>query len=231
MDGLRIAQGALSAGNTALNTTANNLANLNTNGFQSRDVNLQTGPGGRGVEVGSTPTDASPGPVVFSGRPLDLAIEGDGFFAVRGQKGLTFTRDGSFTVDGAGRVVTQRGELLDPPITIPRDAAGISVARDGTVTATRPDGTTTNLGKIQPVRFSNPGGLESIGNNQSVPTANSGAGVRSDGGLVPGAINLSNVDIAKEMVNLIKNERFTQFNAAVVRTEDEMLGTILDLKR
>jgi len=232
MDGLRIAAGALRAADASLSTTANNIANVNTNGFRSRSVNFVDGSGGRGVEVGSTPLNSTPGSVAFTGQKLSLAIEGDGLFSVRQNGRLAFTRDGSFTVDGGGRVVTQRGELLDPPITIPRDATGISIGKDGAVTAARADGTTTALGKIDPVRFANPEGLQSIGNNLSVPTGNSGPGTRGGNvNILQGAETTSNVDLATEMINLIRDERFTQFNAAVVRAQDEAFGTILDLKR
>ncbi len=233
MDGLRIASGALSVAQTSLDVTANNLANVNTSGFRSDSVRFMTGPGGRGVEVGSISESTSPGPVALTGRSMDLALTGDAFFAVRQSNGrLSFTRDGAFSVDGQGRIVTSNGDLLDPAITVPADATGVSVGRDGTVTASRADGTTTNLGTIEPVRFPNPAGLENIGGNLLAPTAASGAGYRAGGAdVLQGALTMSNTDVATEMVNLIRDERFTQFNATVVRTEDENLGTILDLKR
>ncbi|RMH54291.1 MAG: hypothetical protein D6679_13875, partial [Candidatus Hydrogenedentota bacterium] len=103
---------------------------------------------------------------------------------------------------------------------------------DGTVTGLAEDGTETALGRIEPVRFPNPQGLENIGGNLFRPTAASGAGTRETGPeVLQGALTLSNTDLATEMVNLIRDERFTQANAAVVRTEDENLGTILDTKR
>lgn len=232
MDGFRIAAGALSAASTSLANTANNLANVNTPGFRARSTNFVTGANGQGVNVGSTPVDTSPGPIGFSGQPLSVALANDSFFAVRQNGGrLAFTRDGAFTVDGNGNLVTQRGDLVDPPVSVPANASGVSIGRDGTVTATLSDGSTSNLGRIEPVRFANSGGLESVGNNLLVPTPASGPGQRVAADLLPGAENLSNTDIAAEIINLIKDERFTQFNAAVIRTEDETLGTILDLKR
>lgn len=232
MDGLNAASGAIRAFQTGLDVTANNLANVNTSGFRSSSVEFETGPGGRGVEAGSISESALPGPVLFTGSSLNVAVNGDGFFAVRQASGrLAFTRDGSFTVDGQGRLVTQNGDLLDPQITIPRDATGVSFGRDGTVTAQRADGTQQTLGRIQPVRFANPAGLSNIGDNLTVPTAASGAGSRVNGEFSPGTIEGSNVDIATEMVNLIRDERATQVNAAAFRTQDETLGTILDLKR
>lgn len=232
MEGLRIAGDALRAAQLGLDVTANNLANIHTPGFRSGAVRLQTGPGGRGVEAGSISQSMSPGPVALTGRPLDLAIEGEGYFAVRDGSGrLAFTRDGSFFIDGAGRVVNASGAVLDPPITVPRDAASLSVGRDGVVRAQLPDGETTELGRIRPVRFANPEGLSSIGENLEVPTANSGPGMRVEGVLRPGMIELSNTDVAAEMVNLIRDEKYSRAGVVIARTEDEQLGTVLDLKR
>ncbi len=232
MDGLHNAAGAIRAFNQGLDVTANNLANVNTTGFRSSSTNFATGPGGRGVEVGSIAETTSPGPVVFTGQSLDISINGDGYFSVRQNGGrLAFTRDGSFSIDGQGRIVTQNGDLLEPQITVPPDATGLSIGRDGTVSAQRADGTQTTLGQIQPVRFSNPAGLANVGDNLSVPTAASGPGIRGNGEIQQGTMEGSNVDIAEQMINLIRDERAVQVNAAVFRTEDEILGTVLDLKR
>jgi flagellar basal-body rod protein FlgG len=233
MEGMRIASSALKAATTSLDVTSNNLANLNTTGFRSSNAHLTDGPGGRGVEVGAIAESMSPGPVSWTGRSLDLALTGDSFFAVRTSAGrLAFTRDGAMTIDGSGRITTPRGDLLDPGITVPEGATGIAVGRDGAVNASFGDGSSREIGRIQPVRFANPEGLERIGGNLAVPTAASGAGRRAGGGeVLSGALTMSNTDIASEMVNLIKNERHAGVAAAIVKTEDETLGTILDLKR
>jgi flagellar basal-body rod protein FlgG len=226
MEGMRIASSALKAATTSLDVTSNNLANLNTTGFRSSNAHLTDGPGGRGVEVGAIAES-------MTGRSLDLALTGDSFFAVRTSAGrLAFTRDGAMTIDGSGRITTPRGDLLDPGITVPEGATGIAVGRDGAVNASFGDGSSREIGRIQPVRFANPEGLERIGGNLAVPTAASGAGRRAGGGeVLSGALTMSNTDIASEMVNLIKNERHAGVAAAIVKTEDETLGTILDLKR
>ena len=233
MDGIRIAAGALGAARTSLDVTANNLANVNTAGFRSHNTHLETGSGGRGVNVSSITETQNPGPVNFTGRNLDVALTENNFFDVRQANGrLAFTRDGSFQIDGRGRVATANGDLLDPPVTVPRDAQGVSIGKDGAVSATLPDGTSSQIGQIQPVRFANPQGLSRIGDNLYQPTANSGAGERTGtGDVIQGAIELSNTDIAGEMVNLIKNEKFSAINVAVARTHDEIFGTVLDLKR
>jgi flagellar basal-body rod protein FlgG len=231
MDGLRIAGGAIQAAQAGLDVTANNLANLNTPGFRADTVHYQTGPGGRGVEVGAISETTFPGPVSFTGRTFELSAEGNAFFAVRDGSGrLAFTRDGSFQLDAQGRVVTPGGKLLDPPVTVPRDATGVQVGRDGTVTAVRGDGSTAQAGRIRTVTFANPEGLSSAGGNLYVPSANSGAGRRAEAGIQPGMLELSNTDIATEMVNLIRNENFSKVGVVVARTEDETLGTVLDLK-
>lgn len=232
MEGLRIAGDALRSAQLGLDVTANNLAHVNTPGFRSGSVRLQTGPGGRGVEAGAISQSMSPGPVALTGRPLDLAIEGDGYFAVRDGSGrLAFTRDGSFAVDGSGRIVNASGAVLDPPITVPAQATSVSVGRDGTVRAQGPGDESAEIGRIRPVRFANPEGLAAIGGNLEVPTANSGPGMRVEGAMRPGMIELSNTDIASEMVNLIRDEKYSRVGVVIARTEDEQLGTVLDLKR
>jgi flagellar basal-body rod protein FlgG len=154
MEGMRIASSALKAATTSLDVTSNNLANLNTTGFRSSNAHLTDGPGGRGVEVGAIAESMSPGPVSWTGRSLDLALTGDSFFAVRTSAGrLAFTRDGAMTIDGSGRITTPRGDLLDPGITVPEGATGIAVGRDGAVNASFGDGSSREIGRIQPVRF------------------------------------------------------------------------------
>jgi len=230
MDGLSIAAGAIAATSTGLDVTANNLANVNTNGFRASTTQFATGPGGEGVAA-STSTSTGSSPVAFTGQQLDLALTDGSWFAVRQGNRLALTQDGSFAIDGQGRIATQNGALLDPAISVPQNATGIGVSRDGTVTAMLDDGTTQRIGAIQPVSFANSAGLESIGNNLSVPTPASGPATRIAAAVQQGAATLSNTDLATEMVNLIVEEKTVSFNAATVRTEDEMLGTILDLKR
>lgn len=232
MDGLNIAAGALHAAQTGLDVTANNLANVNTTGFRSSSVEYQTGPGGRGVEVGAIAETTFPGPVSLTGGSLNLALQGDGYFAVRTGSGrLAFTRDGAFQIDAQGRMVTPGGDLLDPAITVPSDAQSLSIGRDGAVRSTGADGAVRDIGRIQPVRFSNSQGLSPIGGNLQVPTPASGPGQRVEQGIVSGALEMSNTDLATQMVNLIRDENFSAVNVVSARTQDEVLGTILDLKR
>lgn len=233
MDGINSSLSALRAASTSLSVTSNNIANVNTTGFRSDSVHLQTGPGGRGVNVAAISESQRPGPVNFTGQSLDLAATGDSFFTVRRPDGgLAFTRDGNFNIDGSGNVVTPQGNLLDPKITVPPDAQGVSIGRDGTVSATLSDGSNQQIGSVQPVTFPNSDGLTKVGDNLFLPSPNSGAATRASGSeVLQGALELSNTDIAEQMVNLIKDENFNAVNVAAAKTEDEIMGTILDLKR
>lgn len=237
MEGLHTGLSGIRANAGSLDQTANNLANVHTPGFQARRAELADGPGGQGAFQASTSRDTSPGPLLRSGRPFDLAIAGEGFFSVRRSDGsLGFTRGGSFQVDGEGRLATSSGDLVDPPIAIPPGATGVSISADGRVRA-EVGGAQVDVGRIEVTRFPNAGGLSSVGGNLLVPTPASGPGARSfpgeggAGSLVSGALEGSNVDIAGEIVRLIVDERAVQVNVVSVRTQDEIIGTILDLKR
>lgn len=237
MDGFSIAAGAIRTAGRGLDVTANNIANVSTPGFRADEAHFETGPGGRGVDLASITESDTPGPVALTGRTFDLALRDNSFFAVRQSRNssrLAFTRDGSFGIDARGRVVTAQGDLLDPEITVPTDATSVSIDRTGAVTATRSDGSTVGLGNVQPVRFSNPAGLGNNGDNLLLPTPASGPAARvpsgGSGEILEGALTMSNTDIAREMVGLIRNERMVQMNAKVIQTNDEIQKTILDLK-
>lgn len=221
-----------------LDVTANNIANLNTEGFKSSRADFATQGGDRGTTLAATPRDTSQGPLQFTGKPTDVAIEGNGFLSVRRSDGsLGFTRAGSLMLDGAGNLTLPNGGSIDPAIRIPSDAQSVSIAGDGTVSVAKSDGSVQTVGQINVTTFPNPAGLEAVGENLFRPTPASGPGNRtapgtgSAGNLRVGTLEGSNVDLATEMVNLIVGERGFQAQLAVVKTQDEVQQTLLDLKR
>ena len=247
-----------------IDNTANNLANVNTTGFkrshvefadliyttldqagqeiaagQSTPVGLQVGSGARAV---STSKVFSPGSFAETGNPLDVAIEGDGFFKVLLPSGEErFTRDGAFRIDGSGQLVTAAGYRVDPPVTV---NPGVSLSRlkvggDGTVTATPandPDGT-VQLGQLQLTTFLNPAGLSSEGGNLYAETAASGQkneglpGTDGRGMLRGGFLEGSNVQVVTELISLISAQRAYEVNSRAIRAGDEMLSTSNDIVR
>jgi flagellar basal-body rod protein FlgG len=233
---------------------ANNLANISTNGFKKSQVDFQDlmymklmEPGreissgvvapsgfeiGMGVSPASTLKVYTPGELQNSGRSMDIAIEGDGFFQVTDPAGKTFyTRDGSFRQNSTGQVVNSGGYPLDPPITIPTDSVGISIAKDGTVTATIGDGTSSSVGQITLARFANPAGLSSEGGNLLAETEASGTpttgtpGADGAGRLLQNFLEKSNVQMVTELVNLITAQRAYEINSRAIKAGDEMLTT------
>lgn len=244
-----------------LDTIANNLANVNTTGFKRTRVDFQDllyqsfrPPGTSvaqgvviptGIQVGhgarpvATQRIFSQGDFQQTDNPLDLVIEGDGFFQVlRPDGGLAYTRAGAFKKDATGRLVTSDGFVLQPPITIPPDAATITIGTDGTVSVTLPGQTAAQqVGTIQLARFVNPAGLLAIGRNLFVPTQASGdpvvgnPGEQGMGTLSQGFLELANVKVVEEMVNLITSQRAYEANSKAIQTADEMLGISSNLRR
>ncbi len=237
MRGLWSAASGMAAQQTNIDVIANNLANVNTVGFKSgradfQDILYQTvQPAGvtssagtqlpTGIQVGLGTRCAAvekmftPGDFKQTGNPLDLAIEGDGFFQVLTPDGATaYTRDGSFKVDGTGRLVTSDGDVIQPEISIPAEATSVSVAQDGTVSALLPgQSQPQQLGQLQLSKFLNPAGLSNLGHNLLLPTAASGeavtgtAGLKGFGAIAQGTLEMSNVKIIDEMVNMIVAQR------------------------
>jgi flagellar basal-body rod protein FlgG len=245
-----------------LDVIANNLANVNTNGFKKSRVNfedlmyekmrlagvpvaegvlLPTGiEVGCGVKPTSTQKIFSTGSMYETKNPLDMAIEGDGFFQVLLPDGsIGYTRDGSFKRSADGRLVTSNGYILQPEIVIPEDATGISITEDGVVSVIiggdmkAPE----EVGKIELVKFANPAGLESIGKNTYKETAASGTpivgepGVEGFGRILQGFLEQSNVNVIEEMVSMIVAQRAYEFNSRCIQTADMMLGVANALKR
>lgn len=246
-----------------IDTISNNLANVNTIGFKRSRVEFQdlpyqtlTMPGATSSSASGTqvPTGAQVGhgarPVatrkIFSNGnykqtdvPLDLVIEGKGFFQVIGPDGnLAYTRAGAFKEDSQGRLVTSDGFRLQPNIIIPPEATSTSISPDGTVEAIIPgQNTPQQVGNIQLVRFPNPSGLESIGRGLYKPTASSGQsttgtpGQNGLGTLLQGFLEMSNVQLVEEMVGLITAQRAYEVNSKGIQAADQMLNTANNLRR
>jgi flagellar basal-body rod protein FlgG len=238
-----------------VDTIANNLANLNTVGFKRSQVDfqdlmyIQLAEAGReiasgviapsGLELGCGVRPASTLKVFTQGeadnteRTLDLMIEGDGFFQVTLPNGETrYTRDGSLRLNANGSLVTASGHPLSPAITVPADARSISIGQDGTVTVfAGAKNTASNVGQIQLVRFANSSGLRAEGENLLAETPASGnavvgtAGQDGLGNLRQGFLERSNVQMVRELVNLITAQRAYEINSRAIRAGDEMLTT------
>lgn len=244
-----------------MDTISNNIANVNTTGFRKNVARFQDlvyqelrAPGspvgasvvptgqdvGLGVKVGSSEKLFTQGSLAETDNPLDIAIQGDGFFQVTLPDGTTsYTRDGSFKRDANGSMVTSDGYFVQPQITIPQNATSVQVGPDGTVTAVIP-GTAQpqQLGQIQLARFVNPAGLSPIGGqNLYTATAASGApivsqpGLNGAGSLQGGYLENSNVQIVNEIVNMIVAQRAYEANSKAISTSDEMLQTAVQTKR
>jgi flagellar basal-body rod protein FlgG len=249
---LNVAATGMAAQETQLDTIANNLANANTTGYKHQDAQFedllyqnargsaQNADGtvaptstqiGTGVRIVATSRQFSQGSMQQTGNPLDVAIEGSGFFAVMRPTGeIGYTRAGSFQLDAQGRLTTSDGLPLEPPITVPADSTAVTIAADGTVTAQQPGGhTPTPVGQIQVTTFANPNGLTSDGHNLYSPTAASGEprtgapAAEGRGALMQGSLEGSNVDVVSEMVAMIRAQRAYEMNSKVISAADEML--------
>jgi len=243
---------------TSLDVISNNLANANTTGFKAQraqfaDLMYQTTatsssevngrPTAMQVGLGSywtgNATDLTQGAPVQTGAPLNLAINGGGFFTVTGADGSDqYTRDGTFTQDATGQLVTQQGLLLTPNIVVPPGSTGISVDTQGNITATVPGGTApTKLGTIQTTTFPNPAGLTNLGSNLYAQGGGSGSptvavpGANGAGTLQSGYVEGSNVQVVNEMVNMITAQRAYEINSKAIQTADSMLQVANNLKQ
>jgi len=252
---LHVARTGLDAQNEKMRVIANNLANVNTTGFKRDRANFETlayqqitAPGaqatdqnkyatgmnlGSGVQIQGTARIDTQGSMQITGNSLDLAIQGSGFFQVQKPDGtMGYTRDGSFSRTADGNIVTSDGMPLQPPITIPDNATGVTIGADGTVSVTQQGSAAPSVvGKIQTVRFTNPSGLQADGNNLLQETAASGApqvgdaGIDGRGTIAQGSLESSNVDITEELVDMIETQRAYEVNSKVIKATDEMLQT------
>lgn len=253
---LWVAKTGLDGQQTRLSVIANNLANVNTTGFKrsravfedllyqnvrqvgaqsSQDTVLPSGLSlGTGVRLVSTEKLHTQGNVIQNGNPLDIAIEGRGFFQILLPDGsIGYTRDGSFQMDAQGQMVNANGYVLQPGITIPANTLSVTIGSDGVVSVLGAGSTTpTQVGTVQTVDFINPAGLQAIGKNLFLETASSGSpqagtpGLNGLGTLVQGSLESSNVNVVEEMVNMIETQRAYEMNAKAVSTTDQMLAYI-----
>jgi flagellar basal-body rod protein FlgG len=256
---LWIAKTGLDAQQTQLDVISNNLANVSTNGFKRQraifeDLLYQTlrQPGaassqqstipsglmlGAGVRPIATEHIFTQGSLQNTTNPLDIAINGQGFFQIQMPDGtLAYTRDGAFQMDSTGQVVTSSGYPVSPAITIPSTATSITISRDGIVSVILAGATTaTQLGNIQLASFVNQGGLQSAGENLFVETASSGTptpntpGSNGTGLLNQGYVETSNVNVAEELVSMIQTQRAYELNSKVISTSDNMLARLTQL--
>lgn len=232
---------------------AHNLANANTSGFKMRRAQFQdlmyqnvVQPGSAAGSQSTVPTGlqlglgtrAASNEIIFTqgdfsqtSNPLDVVIQGQGFFQIQRATGeLAYTRAGNFQQNKDGNLVTADGDLLNPPITIPQGAQSITIAPDGTVSVTQPGQTSASVaGQIQLANFPNPAGLNSLGRNLYTPTDASGdaivgnpGGQEGLGSLLQGYTEQSNVSVVDEFVNLIVSQRAYEANSKVVKAADEM---------
>jgi flagellar basal-body rod protein FlgG len=247
------AKTGLDAQNTQMAVIANNLANSNTTGFKAdraafQDLlyqnvqqvgaqstqNTQYSTGlslGTGVRIAQTEKNYSQGSALQTGGTLDLAVTGDGFFQITMPDGsLAYTRDGSFSLDSSGNVVTASGYPLSPAITIPITAQSVTIGNDGTVSVTTAGSSkATTLGQIQLANFINDEGLQPTGNNLLIESASSGApqvgtaGTNGLGTITQGSLETSNVNTVTELVNMIECQRAYEMNSKAISTTDQML--------
>ena len=250
---LWVAKTGLDAQQTRLSVISNNLANVSTTGFKQsraafedllyqnlRQVGAQTSEDtrlpsglmlGTGTRVVATEKIHTQGNIENTGKALDVAIDGQGFFPVLLPDGTqAYTRDGSFMISDQGQMVTASGYELQPGITIPSDAQSVTVGIDGIVSATLPgQASPSNLGNIQLANFINPTGLQPIGENLFVESAASGSpqegtpGQTGLGFLRQGSLEGSNVNIVEEMVGMIETQRAYEMNSKAIATADAML--------
>ncbi len=243
-----------------VDTIANNLANINTTGFKRSQVDFQDlmyvkmiEPGtdvasgiasSSGLEIGSGVKPAGTIKLFTQGepdktdRPLDIAIQGDGFFKISTPSGETrYTRDGSFRIDGTGKLVTASGGTLDPTVTITDATGAVNIASDGTITYLDSSGAVQDGGSITLTKFINPAGLSSQGGNLYAATVASGIGTEGApgslgmGSLQQGFLEKSNVQMVTELIGLIRAQRAYEINSRAIKAGDEMLTTATQLIR
>lgn len=251
---LHVARTGLEAQDTRMRVIANNLANIGTAGFKRDRADFATlayqeqriagqqstqatayAVGlnlGTGVQVTGTTRIDSQGTLNQTGNVFDLALDGAGFFQVElpGGGQTAYTRAGNFTLSAEGQLVTSQGYSLTPPIQIPAGSQAVTIAPDGTVSATQPgQATPVQIGQIQVASFVNPAGLRAIGDNFLVETAASGpadagqAGQLGRGNIRQGMLEGSNVNVVEELVEMIEAQRAYEINSKMVSAVDEML--------
>jgi flagellar basal-body rod protein FlgG len=250
---LHVARTGLEAQDTRMRVIANNLANVGTTGFKRDRANFATlayqdarvagqqssnetayalGLNlGTGVGVQGTSRIETQGSLNTTGNGLDMALDGDGFFQVQMPGGqLGYTRAGNFSRSAEGQLVTAQGFAVQPPITIPEGAGSVTIAPDGTVSATiAGSAEPAQLGQITIASFANAAGLQAKGDNFLLETGASGAaqiGTAGEGGrgsIRQGMLESSNVNVVEELVDMIEAQRAYEINSKMISAVDEML--------
>lgn len=257
---LNTAASGMLAQQTNMDVISNNIANVNTTGYKKsraefedllyqnvKEPGSQSGANaisptgvqiGLGVKTSSVAKDFEMGSPKMTSNPLDMMIEGSGFFPVQMPNGqIAYTRDGTFKKDPSGRIVDRNGNVLQPEIVVPPGTTGLDISSTGVINATvanNPD--YQQLGQIQLVNFVNPAGLRAIGKNLFVPSNASGTplqglpGENGIGSVAQGQLEASNVNIVDEMVNMITAQRAYETNSKAMQAVDQMLQAVNNLK-
>lgn len=263
---LHSAASGLKALSTQIDVLANNLSNAETTAFKRSRVNFedlmyldQRQPGtanaqgevspsglfvGLGTKVDSTQLDLTQGSLQETDQPYDLAIQGNGFFAVKLMSGfgdgIGYTRAGNFYVNSKNELILGLGEgyRLVPPITIPTGATSVQIGQDGTIQVLQPGtGTPRQVGQLQLSQFVNPQGLQLLGGSIYLATDSSGPAVTGNPGInglgliQQGFLEQSNVDPVKELVSLIETQRAFELNSQSIQTADQALQTVANLRK
>jgi flagellar basal-body rod protein FlgG len=263
MQALRTAATGMAAQELNVQVISNNIANINTTSYKKqtaafqdliyehvRRVGAQASDQGTilpvgidlggGVKTVSTARSMTQGTLSMTGNDLDVAVTGEGFFKIQMPDGTyQYTRDGTFQMDNQGRIVTALGNPVQPTITVPQNASGLTVNQQGQVSVTLPGSTTTStiIGQIGLTRFINKAGLLPTGNNLFQDTPSSGppqdglANAEGYGSITQGSLEQSNVDVVSEMSNLIAAQRAYEMNGKVVSAADQMMQTASALFR
>jgi flagellar basal-body rod protein FlgG len=258
-DALYIAATGMQAHQRSVETIANNLANMSTPGYKKSRVNFadmvyrnlapsvsgldqpNAAPAwaGTGVTIASLAKVYSQGEVKQTGRPMDVAINGEGFIEANAEDGsLVYGRGGTLSVDKDGMLCLADGYPIRPAIHVGTDAAAISIAHDGTVQVNpRDGGTPFEAGRIDLVRFADQSGLVGLGNNLYRASEQSGdaipyrTGEDGVGTLAQGYVESSNVNLAEEMINLTIAQRAYESSVKVIQAADEMLAMSNNLRK
>lgn len=259
MRGLWTAATGMACQQTNIDVIANNLANINTNGFKKSRVNFQdlmyqtirtpgasTASGGQlasGIQIGMGSKVVAVEKVFLQGdyahtkNQLDMAIEGKGFFKLLNGDREVYTRSGAFKLDKEGYICDSNGNRLQPEFAIPAQTATITIDSGGRIVASGADGSELGSVQIQLFDFPNPSGLRSIGQNLFIPSEASGdpvqgnPGVNEFGTISQGFLEMSNVEVVEEMINMIMAQRAYEIGTKVIQTGDNMLQMANNLSR
>ena len=246
---------------THIAVVSNNLANVSTTGYKKQRVDfedlmyqtiVESGAPitseikypvgvqlGHGVKPVATHRLFTQGEYQQTDQPLDVAINGEGFFRVQLPNGdIAYTRDGAWKISEDGIIVNSDGYTVLPETTIPMDALGINITSGGIIACKMPNQADLEvIGQIELSDFINPAGLKALGKNLFIPTGSSGEpidglpGTDELGEIEQGFIEMSNVKVVEEMVNMIVAQRAYEANSKTIQTSDTMLQIANNLRR